>query len=170
MGTRDAEIAIGMTQRARARASVVYGGLLIGAVAALHGSAAVAAPPPEALSRVCAQTERNPHCPQTTISFVAPTPPDGSVVTVPFVMDVDVQSNVPVLLVRYYFYEPDGAISSANRDTVTGSYSLVVDEFFSPIFERSASVRIQACAFDQGSNPDPATALACTERTYRTSS
>jgi hypothetical protein len=128
---------------------------------------ALADPPTRVLEKICSRNPDHPHC-QARIEFISPTPPDGAVVTPPFTLNVQVTSPVPVALVRYFFFEPSGAMSSANRETETG-YAFTVQNDganFAQIFERSTSVIVRACAYSAESPNDFENPLACTERTF----
>ena len=103
-----------------------------------------------------------------SIRFIDPTPPDGSVVTAPFTLNVEVSSpNVEVELVRYFFIQPNGGMSSANRETETG-YAFTVQGPLADVLRRTDRVLVRACAYSvDAPNGDP---LVCTERTLFVSS
>ena len=103
-----------------------------------------------------------------TIRFIDPTPPEGSVVTAPFTLNVEVTSpNAQVALVRYFFIQPNGGMSSANRETESG-YAFTVQGQLAEVLRRTDRVLVRACAYSvDAPNGDP---LACTERTLTVSS
>lgn len=103
-----------------------------------------------------------------SIRFIDPTPPDGSVVAAPFILNVEVTSpNAQVALVRYFFIQPNGAMSSANRETESG-YAFTVQGPLADVLRRTDRVLVRACAYSvEAPNGDP---LACTERTLFVSS
>jgi hypothetical protein len=82
-------------------------------------------------------------------------------------MDVTVTSAEPVALARYLFFEPDGAMGTANRETSIG-YQFTVQGPMADIFARSPSVLVRACACAVAAPNGPP--LGCTERTFFSSS
>lgn len=108
-------------------------------------TAAAAQPPPEVLARICARAPDHPHC-ATTVRFVAPTPADGAHVTVPFTLDVRVGGVAPVGVVRYFFRDAAGGLSSANREPELGT-RFVVDSVLAQRLVDTGTVAVQACAY-----------------------
>ena len=123
------------------------------------GSAAEAQPPPRVLARICAHHPSQTHC-TTTIRFVAPTPQDQAHVAAPFTVDVAVSSREPVALVRYFFRDAVGGLSSANRETGIG-YAFEVQGVLAERLRAASPVNLTACAYSvTAPNGDPLTCTA----------
>lgn len=113
--------------------------------------------------------EREAQC-KTHIHFIAPTPSGRQAVTPPFSINVVVKSGVPVALVRYFFYAPDGTqLLGANRETHTG-YEFSVEGSIADVVRSFDHVLVVACAYSVDAPNDFANPLACTERTVDISS
>jgi hypothetical protein len=108
-------------------------------------TAAAAQPPQEVLGRICARAPDHPHC-ATTVRFVAPTPGEGAHVTAPFALDVRVRGVAPVGVVRYFFLDAAGGLSSATRERELGT-RFVVDGELAQRLASTSPVAVQACAY-----------------------
>ncbi len=121
-------------------------------------SAAQATQPADVLAKICQGKPTHPRC-VTDIRWAAPSPGDQAHVTAPFTLNVSVTATEPLALVRYFFRDARGAVSSANRETETG-YAFVVQGELAEILANNSPVNVTACAY---SVTAPDEALDCTD-------